>query len=220
MTQRPVLDLPREQDIRDELQQLVLADLHGPLGGDDEEFSGENPIDRDPLGAWRPGAWCWSPIPTTTRPPTQRELAGVSVSGERPEPAQPRPARTILDLPGAAVRDRSRRPSSVLPRHDRPNGGDPDDVAEQQRLAMPTGSNPEFASGSGAAVHAVIDEHIPLRAKQIHIRTVPDYEIPATAVVREQAIPCLIQRLPATTVADLTPLGATAAPFDLSSHHV
>lgn len=64
-----------------------------------------------------------------------------------------------------------------LPRPDRPNGGDPDDLAEQQRLAMAYRFHPEFASGSGAAVHAVIDENNPLRAKQIHIRTVPDYEM-------------------------------------------
>jgi hypothetical protein len=29
----------QEREIRDALQRLVLADLHGPLGGDDEEFS-------------------------------------------------------------------------------------------------------------------------------------------------------------------------------------
>lgn len=67
--------------------------------------------------------------------------------------------------------------SVFLPRPDRPNGGDPDDLAEQQRLAMAYRFHPEFASGSGAAVHAVIDENNPLRAKQIHIRTVPDYEM-------------------------------------------
>lgn len=57
MTQQPVLDPPREREIRDELQRLVLADLHGPLGGEDEEFSGkENPIDRYPLGRLAPRA--------------------------------------------------------------------------------------------------------------------------------------------------------------------
>ena len=41
----------REQESRDELQRLALADLHGPLGGDDEEFTAENLIDRYPLGS-------------------------------------------------------------------------------------------------------------------------------------------------------------------------
>jgi hypothetical protein len=46
VTEQPVLDIPQERQIRDELQRLVLADLHGPLGGDEEEFSGENPAAR------------------------------------------------------------------------------------------------------------------------------------------------------------------------------
>ena len=36
----------------------------------------------------------------------------------------------------------------------------------------------------------------------------------------EETGPRLLRRQPATTVTDLTPLGAPAAPFDLSSHHV
>jgi hypothetical protein len=36
----------------------------------------------------------------------------------------------------------------------------------------------------------------------------------------EEAVPRLLWRLPATTVAVLTPLSALAAPLDLSSHHV
>lgn len=54
VAEESVLDVPREREIRDELQRLVLADLHGPLGGDDEEFTGENPIDRYPLGRLAP----------------------------------------------------------------------------------------------------------------------------------------------------------------------
>lgn len=54
MTEQPVFDIPQERQIRDELQRLVLADLHGPLGGDEEEFSGKNPIDRYPLGRLAP----------------------------------------------------------------------------------------------------------------------------------------------------------------------
>jgi hypothetical protein len=54
VTEQPVRDVPQEREIRDELQRLVLADLHGPPGGDGEEFSGENPIDRYPLGRLAP----------------------------------------------------------------------------------------------------------------------------------------------------------------------
>lgn len=32
VTDQPVLDIPQEREIRDELQRLVLADLHGPDG--------------------------------------------------------------------------------------------------------------------------------------------------------------------------------------------
>lgn len=69
-----------------------------------------------------------------------------------------------------------------LPRPERPNGGNHDDAAERQRLAMAYRFHPEFAVGSGVAVHADVDGDNPLRAKEIHTQTVPDYEIPATDV--------------------------------------
>ncbi|MGH3853300.1 MAG: hypothetical protein ACRDR6_07320 [Pseudonocardiaceae bacterium] len=74
MTQRPVLDLPREWEIRDELQRLVLADLLGPFGGDDEEFSGENPLTATRWAVLRPGVRCWSLISTKTSPPPTRAM--------------------------------------------------------------------------------------------------------------------------------------------------
>jgi hypothetical protein len=40
VSEQAVLQAPSEQEIRDKLQRLVLADLRGPLGRDDEEFSG------------------------------------------------------------------------------------------------------------------------------------------------------------------------------------
>jgi hypothetical protein len=43
--------------------------------------------------------------------------------------------------------------------------------------------HPQFAVGSGVAVHADVDHNNPLRAKAIHTRTVPAYEIPATDVL-------------------------------------
>ncbi len=291
-----MLDVPREQEIRDELQRLVLADLHGPLGGDDEEFTGEeNPIDRYPLGRLAPRG-------VVLEPDTHDELAAADAgdpSEADPEPSAPNvpslnlsavgftahidgrvselhltakwaryerarsereetlgrllwrrvqqggtvrvqlaeglllPLAPDPDQPDVVVRGRARRhngnwlvsvflengqsqpnrsrhppswifqvqlsatgPDDVavfLPRPDRPNGGDSDDLAEQQRLAMAYRFHPEFASGSGAAVHAVIDGHNPLRAKQIHIRTVPDYEIPATDVPSADTDPDLAE---------------------------
>ncbi|HWE91876.1 MAG TPA: DISARM system helicase DrmA [Pseudonocardiaceae bacterium] len=54
MTEEATLPKPDAQAIRDELHELVLADLLGPLGGPDEEFGDENPIDRYPLGRLAP----------------------------------------------------------------------------------------------------------------------------------------------------------------------
>ncbi len=89
VTQRPVLDLPREQEIRDELQRLVLADLHGPLGGDDEEFSGENPIDRYPLGRLAPRG-------VVLEPDTHDELAAADAG----DPSEVDPEPSALNVPG------------------------------------------------------------------------------------------------------------------------
>ena len=83
--EQAVLDVPREREIRDELQRLVLADLHGPLGGDDEEFTGENPIDRYPLGRLAPRG-------EVLEPDDQDELAAADAgaAGEAdPEPSAP-----------------------------------------------------------------------------------------------------------------------------------
>ena len=65
VTEQPVRDVPQEREIRDELQRLVLADLHGPLGGDGEEFSGENPSTDTRWAASRLEAWCWNRTLTT-----------------------------------------------------------------------------------------------------------------------------------------------------------
>ena len=55
VTGQGVLAVPDERFIRDELQRLVLADLHGPLGGPEEEFpTEENPLDRYILGRLAP----------------------------------------------------------------------------------------------------------------------------------------------------------------------
>ncbi|MGH3437320.1 MAG: DISARM system helicase DrmA [Pseudonocardiaceae bacterium] len=284
MTEQPVLDVPREREIRDELQRLVLADLHGPLGGDDEEFSGENPIDRYPLGRLAPRGEVLEPDDQDELPAAEAGDAGevdpepsapnvpslnpsslgftAHVDGhaselrvtakwaryefttsEREETLGKRMWRRIQqggtvplrlaegllppqapdpDQPDVVVRGRARRhngnwlvslflenrqsepnrkrhaPSWIfqvelsakgadgqavfLARPERPDGGDHDDVAEQQRLAMAYRSHPEFAVGSGAAVHADVAADDTLRATEIHTRTVPHYEIPATDV--------------------------------------
>ena len=85
VTEQPVLDVPQEREIRDELQRLVLADLHGPLGGDGEEFSGENPIDRYPLGRLAPRG-------VVLEPDTHDDLAAADAGDSSevdPEPSAP-----------------------------------------------------------------------------------------------------------------------------------
>jgi Helicase conserved C-terminal domain len=64
-----VLAIPDAQAIRDQLQRLVLADLHGPLGGPDEEFpTREDPLDRYIVGRLAP-----SGVPV--EPDTQDDLS-------------------------------------------------------------------------------------------------------------------------------------------------
>lgn len=85
VTEQPVRDVPQEREIRDELQRLVLADLHGPLGGDGEEFSGENPIDRYPLGRLAPRG-------VVLEPDTHDDLAAADAGDSSevdPEPSAP-----------------------------------------------------------------------------------------------------------------------------------
>jgi hypothetical protein len=79
-----VLEIPTEAAIRDELQRLVLADLHGPLGGDTEEFS-ERPSERYIVGRLAPDG-------TVIDPDTQDETAdsgGADLGEDPPEPSAP-----------------------------------------------------------------------------------------------------------------------------------
>ncbi len=88
MTQESVLTVPDAATIRDELRQLVLADLHGPLGGEEEEFGREDPLDRYPLGRLAPRG-------EVVEPDTQDDLAdadaGDLLEGDR-EPSAPNTA--------------------------------------------------------------------------------------------------------------------------------
>src|SRR5687767_3275489 len=68
MSGEGVLAIPDGRAIRDELQQLVLDDLLGPLGGLDEEFpTREDPLDRYILGRLAPNG-------VSVDPDTQDEL--------------------------------------------------------------------------------------------------------------------------------------------------
>ncbi|MEU9448080.1 DISARM system helicase DrmA [Streptomyces sp. NPDC048277] len=51
---QPVLVVPEPQDIRAELERLVVTDLLGPIGGEDEELSG-SPTDHYIIGRLAPG---------------------------------------------------------------------------------------------------------------------------------------------------------------------
>lgn len=96
MTQQPVLAVPDTQVIRDELQQLVLADLLGPLDGEHEEFPREDPLERYPLGRLAPRG-------VVIEPDTQDELADAEMGelseGDR-EPSAPNMASLALSSIG------------------------------------------------------------------------------------------------------------------------
>ena len=80
-----VLAQPTPAAIRDELQRLVIADLHGPLGGEYEEFGREAPTDRYLLGRLAPDG-------STIEPDDQGETPEVGdedPTDPPPEPAAP-----------------------------------------------------------------------------------------------------------------------------------
>ena len=80
-----ILETPTEAVIRDELHGLVLADLHGPLGGETEEFGNERPTDRYVVGRLAPDG-------TVIEPDTQDETAdsnGADLGEDQPEPSAP-----------------------------------------------------------------------------------------------------------------------------------
>jgi Helicase conserved C-terminal domain len=65
----PVLEPPTPAAIRDELQRLVIADLHGPLGGEYEEFGRELPTERYLLGRLAPDGTMIEPDDQDENPP-------------------------------------------------------------------------------------------------------------------------------------------------------
>jgi hypothetical protein len=71
--------------IRDELQQLVVADLLGPLGGPDEEFGDERPTDRYLLGRLAPDGTVIEPDNQDETP----EADGAEPGEGQPEPSAP-----------------------------------------------------------------------------------------------------------------------------------
>ena len=80
-----ILATPTGAVIRDELHRLVLADLHGPLGGETEEFGNERPTDRYVVGRLAPDG-------TVIEPDTQDETAdsnGANLGEDQPEPSAP-----------------------------------------------------------------------------------------------------------------------------------
>ena len=80
-----ILEVPTAAAIRDELHGLVFADLHGPLGGETEEFGNERPTDRYVVGRLAPNG-------TVIEPDTQDETAdadGADLGEDPPEPSAP-----------------------------------------------------------------------------------------------------------------------------------
>lgn len=64
---------PTQAQIRDEMQQLITNDLHGPLGGEEEELAGENPINCYPLGRLAPRDQLTDPGEQDTLPDAETE---------------------------------------------------------------------------------------------------------------------------------------------------
>jgi hypothetical protein len=77
-----VLAQPTPAAIRDELQRLVIADLHGPLGGEYEEFGREAPTDRYLLGRLAPEG-------STIEPDDQDDTPDVGDQDPNDPPAEP-----------------------------------------------------------------------------------------------------------------------------------
>jgi hypothetical protein len=101
MTEVPqvVLEPPSAAAIREELLGLVLADLHGPLGGETEEFSGERPTDRYIVGRLAPAG-------TVIEPDIQDETAdsdGADPGEDQPEPTAPNIASLAPSALGCTV---------------------------------------------------------------------------------------------------------------------
>ncbi|MFC5752592.1 DISARM system helicase DrmA [Actinomadura rugatobispora] len=84
MTDETVLRAPDPAVIRDELQRLVIKDLHGPLAGEFEEFR-ERPTDRYVLGRLAPDG-------TVIEPDEQDDTAdadGADLGEDQTEPSAP-----------------------------------------------------------------------------------------------------------------------------------
>ncbi|HEY9474042.1 MAG TPA: DISARM system helicase DrmA, partial [Mycobacteriales bacterium] len=77
-----VLDRPDPARVRDELVELVLRDLHGPLDGPEEDFDAD-PVERYPLGRLAPAG-------TVVEPETLDDIA----EAESPDPAEGDPEPT------------------------------------------------------------------------------------------------------------------------------
>jgi hypothetical protein len=82
-----VLEPPTAAAIRDELQRLVIADLHGPLGGEYEEFGRELPTERYLLGRLAPEGTMIEPDDQDENPP-----------GDNPDPTDPPPEPTAPNI--------------------------------------------------------------------------------------------------------------------------
>jgi hypothetical protein len=84
VSEETVLGVPSAAKIRDELEELVRRDLHGPLGGEFEEFD-ERPTDRYLLGRLAPDG-------TVIEPDEQDETADSDAGDlgeDHPEPTAP-----------------------------------------------------------------------------------------------------------------------------------
>jgi hypothetical protein len=91
-----VLEQPTAAAIRDELQRLVIADLHGPLGGETEEFGTESPTDRYLLGRLAPDGTFVEPDDQDENPEASSTNPGDGPSRRRRTSPPSRPRRWVV----------------------------------------------------------------------------------------------------------------------------
>jgi hypothetical protein len=144
VSEETVLAAPTAAEIRDELEQLVRKDLHGPLGGEFEEF-GERPTDRYPLGRLAPDG-------TVIEPDEQDETAesGAGDFGEdHPEPTAPNIVSLAPSALGCTVYvagdTQELRVTAEWARYDRGRSTDENaDGPVWRRIPVPGGGPPDL----------------------------------------------------------------------------
>ncbi|MBB6172989.1 hypothetical protein HNR23_003049 [Nocardiopsis mwathae] len=89
MGDQPVLKPPTPQEIRGEFEDLVVTDLYGPIGGDEEELGGDRPTDYYILGRLAPNGALFQPEEQDNL--AENGLEDTSVPINEPDDPDPEP---------------------------------------------------------------------------------------------------------------------------------